>query len=143
MMTITLVLVFVSAFFTDVIGVHAIFGGFIAGLVIPRDNGFAISLLEKIEDLVSILFLPLVRRVFQALPIVLISSPVLHALWFENQLGPFERRCHMGLYDPYHCSCFPWQVYRMCRSRTIYGLQYSGERGNWNANELQGVRFDV
>ncbi|QRV87778.1 Sodium/hydrogen exchanger family [Ceratobasidium sp. AG-Ba] len=59
MMTVTLVLVFVSAFFTDVIGVHAIFGGFIAGLVIPRDNGFAISLLEKIEDLVSILFLPL------------------------------------------------------------------------------------
>ncbi|QRW01954.1 Sodium/hydrogen exchanger family [Ceratobasidium sp. AG-Ba] len=50
MMTVTLVLVFVSAFFTDVIGVHAIFGGFIAGLVIPRDNGFAISLLEKIED---------------------------------------------------------------------------------------------
>ncbi|KAG9119572.1 K(+)/H(+) antiporter, partial [Ceratobasidium sp. 392] len=59
MMTVTLLLVFTSAFFTDVIGVHAIFGGFIAGLVIPRDNGFAISLLEKIEDLVSILFLPL------------------------------------------------------------------------------------
>jgi Kef-type K+ transport system membrane component KefB len=61
MMTITLLLVFISAFFTDVIGVHAIFGGFIAGLIIPRDNGFSISLLEKIEDLVSILFLPLVR----------------------------------------------------------------------------------
>ena len=60
MMTITLLLVFASAFFTDVIGVHAIFGGFIAGLVIPRDSGFSISLLEKIEDLVSILFLPLV-----------------------------------------------------------------------------------
>ncbi|KAG8742268.1 K(+)/H(+) antiporter [Ceratobasidium sp. 414] len=59
MMTITLLLVFTSAFFTDVIGVHAIFGGFLAGLVIPRDNGFAISLLEKIEDIVSILFLPL------------------------------------------------------------------------------------
>lgn len=60
MMTVTLLLVFVSAFFTDVIGVHAIFGGFLAGLVIPRDNGFSIALLEKIEDLVSILFLPLV-----------------------------------------------------------------------------------
>ncbi|KAG8758510.1 K(+)/H(+) antiporter, partial [Ceratobasidium sp. 428] len=59
MMTATLLLVFVSAFFTDVVGVHAIFGGFIAGLVIPRDNGFAIALLEKIEDLVTILFLPL------------------------------------------------------------------------------------
>ncbi|CEL57246.1 K(+)/H(+) antiporter 1 OS=Saccharomyces cerevisiae (strain ATCC 204508 / S288c) GN=KHA1 PE=1 SV=1 [Rhizoctonia solani AG-1 IB] len=59
MMTVTMLLVFVSAFFTDVIGVHAIFGAFIAGLVVPRDNGFSISLLEKIEDLVSILFLPL------------------------------------------------------------------------------------
>ncbi|CUA69152.1 K(+)/H(+) antiporter 1 [Saccharomyces cerevisiae S288c] [Rhizoctonia solani] len=59
MMTVTMLLVFVSAFFTDVIGVHFIFGAFIAGLVIPRDNGFSISLLEKIEDLVSILFLPL------------------------------------------------------------------------------------
>lgn len=59
MMTITLILVLASAFFTDVIGVHAIFGGFLAGLVIPKDNGFAISLVEKLEDLVSILFLPL------------------------------------------------------------------------------------
>ncbi|KAF8749038.1 Sodium/hydrogen exchanger family [Rhizoctonia solani] len=59
MMTVTMLLVFVSSFFTDVIGVHAIFGAFIAGLIVPRDNGFSISLLEKIEDLVSILFLPL------------------------------------------------------------------------------------
>ncbi|PPQ94816.1 hypothetical protein CVT25_007453 [Psilocybe cyanescens] len=59
MMTITLVVVFVSAFFTDIIGVHAIFGGFLAGLIIPHDNGFAISIVEKIEDLVTILFLPI------------------------------------------------------------------------------------
>ncbi|EUC66451.1 potassium:hydrogen antiporter [Rhizoctonia solani AG-3 Rhs1AP] len=59
MMTVTMLLVFASAFFTDVIGVHFIFGAFIAGLAIPRDNGFSIALLEKIEDLVSILFLPL------------------------------------------------------------------------------------
>ncbi|KAJ1309003.1 hypothetical protein OPQ81_004685 [Rhizoctonia solani] len=59
MMTVTMLLLFASAFFTDVIGVHSIFGAFIAGLIIPRDNGFSISLLEKIEDLVSILFLPL------------------------------------------------------------------------------------
>ncbi|KAH7309389.1 Sodium/hydrogen exchanger family-domain-containing protein [Rhizoctonia solani] len=58
-MTVTMLLVFVSSFFTDVIGVHAIFGAFIAGLIVPRDNGFSIALLEKIEDLVSILFLPL------------------------------------------------------------------------------------
>ncbi|KAG7097485.1 hypothetical protein E1B28_004827 [Marasmius oreades] len=59
MMTITLLLVFLSAFFTDIIGIHAIFGGFLTGLIIPKENGFAISLVEKIEDLVGILFLPL------------------------------------------------------------------------------------
>ncbi|KAF8165761.1 Sodium/hydrogen exchanger family-domain-containing protein [Crassisporium funariophilum] len=59
MMTVTLLIVLISAFFTDIIGVHAIFGGFLAGLIIPHDNGFAISIVEKIEDLVSILFLPI------------------------------------------------------------------------------------
>ncbi|KAJ8507887.1 hypothetical protein ONZ45_g9778 [Pleurotus djamor] len=59
LMTITIFVVFGSAFFTDIIGVHAIFGGFLAGLIIPHDNGFAISLVEKLEDLVSILFLPI------------------------------------------------------------------------------------
>ncbi|KAF9035924.1 cation/H+ exchanger [Panaeolus papilionaceus] len=59
MMTVTLFVVLASAFFTDIIGVHAIFGGFLAGLIIPHDNGFAISIVEKIEDLVSILFLPI------------------------------------------------------------------------------------
>ncbi|GLB34205.1 putative potassium hydrogen antiporter [Lyophyllum shimeji] len=59
MMTLTLLVVFVSAFFTDIIGVHAIFGGFLAGLIIPHENGYAISLVEKLEDLVSIIFLPI------------------------------------------------------------------------------------
>lgn len=38
-------------------------GGFLAGLIIPKDNGFAIALVEKFEDLVSILFLPLVSTI--------------------------------------------------------------------------------
>ncbi|KAH8094890.1 Sodium/hydrogen exchanger family-domain-containing protein [Cristinia sonorae] len=59
LMTLTMILVFFSAFFTDIIGVHAIFGGFLAGLIIPKDNGFAISIVEKIEDLISVVFLPL------------------------------------------------------------------------------------
>ncbi|KAF7975633.1 hypothetical protein HWV62_9073 [Athelia sp. TMB] len=59
MMTLTLLIVFISAFFTDIIGVHPIFGGFLAGLIIPHDNGYAIAVVEKLEDLVSIIFLPL------------------------------------------------------------------------------------
>lgn len=59
MVALTLFLVLASAFFTDIIGVHAIFGGFLIGLICPHEGGFAIRLTEKIEDLVSVLFLPL------------------------------------------------------------------------------------
>ncbi|KAF8233442.1 hypothetical protein L208DRAFT_1451912 [Tricholoma matsutake] len=58
-MTVTMLLLFGSAFFTDVIGVHAIFGAFVAGIIVPREGGLAIALTEKLEDMVAILFLPL------------------------------------------------------------------------------------
>ncbi|UKZ76214.1 hypothetical protein TrVFT333_003911 [Trichoderma virens FT-333] len=48
-----------SAFFTGIIGIHPIFGGFVVGLVIPRDHGFNIRVIEKMEDLVGSIFLPL------------------------------------------------------------------------------------
>lgn len=55
----TILLVFASAFFTSVIGVHSIFGAFMVGLICPHEGGFAIKLTEKIEDLISTLFVPL------------------------------------------------------------------------------------
>ncbi|KAI0772201.1 Sodium/hydrogen exchanger family-domain-containing protein [Irpex lacteus] len=58
-MTITILLLFGSAFMTDIIGVHAIFGAFLAGIIVPREGGLAIALTEKLEDMVSIIFLPL------------------------------------------------------------------------------------
>lgn len=54
-----LMLVFISAFITDAIGIHAIFGGFIAGIIMPHERGFAYHITEKLEDVVQILFLPL------------------------------------------------------------------------------------
>ena len=49
MMTIIILLVFTSAFMTDIIGVHAIFGAFLVGLVIPHEGGFAVALTEKVR----------------------------------------------------------------------------------------------
>ncbi len=60
MMAITLGSIFISAFVTSIIGVHAIFGGFIMGVIIPHEGGFAIGITEKIEDLINILLLPIV-----------------------------------------------------------------------------------
>ncbi|GAA97261.1 uncharacterized protein L969DRAFT_44257 [Mixia osmundae IAM 14324] len=58
-MTVLVVLIFASAWITDVIGIHAIFGGFLVGVIMPHEGGFASGTNEKIEDLVSVLFLPL------------------------------------------------------------------------------------
>ncbi|KFY88436.1 hypothetical protein V500_06324, partial [Pseudogymnoascus sp. VKM F-4518 (FW-2643)] len=59
MITLILLLTLFSAWFTGVIGVHPIFGGFLVGLICPHDEGFTVKLTEKIEDLVTVLFLPL------------------------------------------------------------------------------------
>lgn len=54
-----IILIFVSSFFTDIIGVHSIFGAFIVGAIIPRENSFPARLTEKIEDLISVIFIPI------------------------------------------------------------------------------------
>lgn len=59
MITLTLLLVLISAWITDIIGVHPIFGAFLVGLMIPHEGGYAIAMTEKLEDLVSVIFLPI------------------------------------------------------------------------------------
>lgn len=56
---VTLAGVLAAGFTTDAIGIHAIFGAFLFGLVIPKEGRFAGALVEKIEDFVFILLLPL------------------------------------------------------------------------------------
>ncbi|KAI9809231.1 MAG: hypothetical protein M1825_002522 [Sarcosagium campestre] len=55
----TLLMALGSAFFTGIIGIHPIFGGFLIGLICPHEGGFAIKMTEKVEDLVTVLLLPL------------------------------------------------------------------------------------
>ena len=56
---VVLVLVFLSSWATELIGIHALFGAFLFGAVLPKDGGFAQALVDKMEDLVLIIFLPL------------------------------------------------------------------------------------
>lgn len=51
--------VMVSGFLTDLIGIHSIFGAFVFGLTIPKGGVFAERLMERIQDFVSGLLLPL------------------------------------------------------------------------------------
>jgi len=56
---ITLTLVLACSFITDIIGIHSLFGAFVVGTVMPKEGSFSGVLTERIEDLVSGLFLPL------------------------------------------------------------------------------------
>jgi Kef-type K+ transport system membrane component KefB len=47
-----------SAFITEAIGIHAIFGAFLLGAIIPHDSKLARKLLESLEDFVVVLLLP-------------------------------------------------------------------------------------
>jgi Kef-type K+ transport system membrane component KefB len=47
-----------SALITDYIGIHAVFGAFALGAVIPHDSGLARELTDRLEDLVIVLLLP-------------------------------------------------------------------------------------
>jgi hypothetical protein len=57
-MTITFCTLFTYAYTTDIIGVHAVFGGFLFGICIPRGE-FAENLTSKIEEFTVQILLPL------------------------------------------------------------------------------------
>ncbi len=54
-----LVGLFLSSFVTELIGIHALFGAFIFGTIIPKQGSFVSALAEKLEDLVVVFLLPL------------------------------------------------------------------------------------
>ena len=58
LMAIVFVALLASALATDYIGIHAVFGAFALGAVIPHDSGLARELTDRLEDLVIVLFLP-------------------------------------------------------------------------------------
>lgn len=49
----------ISAYCTEVIGIHALFGAFMAGAIMPQNTNFRSILIEKVEDVSVILLLPL------------------------------------------------------------------------------------
>ncbi len=47
-----------SSLVSEYIGIHAIFGAFLLGTLIPHDSAIAVQLKYKLEDLIVVLFLP-------------------------------------------------------------------------------------
>ena len=58
MMALTLALFCLAAWYTDIIGVHAVFGGFILGIAMPRGL-FATEIRKKIEPFAVVFLLPM------------------------------------------------------------------------------------
>lgn len=59
MLAIIFAMLLLSAVATETIGIHALFGAFLFGAVIPHDARLAEQLRVRIEDLVSVLLLPI------------------------------------------------------------------------------------
>jgi Kef-type K+ transport system membrane component KefB len=57
-LAIALIGLLLSSLITERIGVHAIFGAFLFGAIVPHDSPLARTLIEKLEVLVTILLLP-------------------------------------------------------------------------------------
>ena len=74
-----LLILIISSTLTEIIGIHALFGAFMAIVVMPPSIGFRKVMMEKVEDIALVFFLPLFFA-FTGLrtEIGLINSP---ALW--------------------------------------------------------------
>ena len=53
------IMLIVSSYFTSIIGIHALFGAFIAGVIMPSNFSFRKIVVDKIEDVSIVLLLPL------------------------------------------------------------------------------------
>jgi Kef-type K+ transport system membrane component KefB len=49
----------ISAWITELIGIHALFGAFLAGIVMPQVAGFRGKLVVRVESITAVLLLPL------------------------------------------------------------------------------------
>jgi Kef-type K+ transport system membrane component KefB len=56
---ISFVILLGSAYLAEIIGIHALFGAFLAGVIMPPDFNFRRILMEKVEDVSLVLLLPL------------------------------------------------------------------------------------
>ena len=54
----TLVAVLLAALTTETIGIHAVFGAFLLGVIIPHDSRLAVEISGRLKDVVTVLLLP-------------------------------------------------------------------------------------
>jgi Kef-type K+ transport system membrane component KefB len=58
-LSLLLIMALLAALGTEAIGIHALFGAFVAGTIVPRDNAFADRVANQFGDLLVVMLLPL------------------------------------------------------------------------------------
>ncbi len=59
LMSIMFILLLSSAYCTELIGIHALFGAFLAGIVIPKNEALQNKIIDRISDVSMVMLLPL------------------------------------------------------------------------------------
>jgi Kef-type K+ transport system membrane component KefB len=59
LLAVIFILVLASSFVTEWIGIHALFGAFVMGAIMPKDSDFVQKLTDKLEDYTVVLLLPI------------------------------------------------------------------------------------
>ena len=59
MLAVIILLMFASGWITESLGIHALFGAFLMGVIMPKQPQFVAALSDKLEPITVVLFLPL------------------------------------------------------------------------------------
>jgi Kef-type K+ transport system membrane component KefB len=59
MIALVFLLVLGSAFVTEIIGIHALFGAFLMGAIMPKGSAFVHTIMEKLDDFTVVFLLPI------------------------------------------------------------------------------------
>ena len=106
-MAIVFVLLLLSALTTDLIGIHAMFGAFALGAIIPSDSKLAHDMTDRLEDVLVVLLLPTFFA-FTGL---------------RTRNWPRERAARMDAVRADHRGCVDRQVRRQFRGRAADGIE--------------------
>ena len=61
-------------------------GAFVVGVIVPREGGISIAFVEKLEDMVQIIFLPIVSK-HSSTPLPFSTCLVFYDIRTQHQLG--------------------------------------------------------
>lgn len=108
-----------SSYAAEVIGIHALFGAFMAGVIMPENVRFRNIFIEKVEDIALVLLLPLFFCVYR----------IKDGNWIAERVLPMED-CRFN----YFSSCC-WEIFGKCPGSKICWSELERQSGNRCFNE--------